>query len=244
MDAQFELQTHRAEDRHWWYRGRRHVLDQVIEQLQIGPSPRILDAGCGSGRNMVDLGRFGQVTGIELSEASVTVARERDAGEVLEGSVMDMPFASDSFDMAVCLDVIEHLSNDRDALIELRRVVRPGGLLLVTVPAYQWLWSHHDEVNYHHRRYNRRSLLDATSAAGWQCLRTTHFNSLLLPVAIVLRGLDRLTPSATNSSLDLWVPPAPLNRLLEVPLRLEASLVARGVRIPAGLSLLGVFVSR
>ncbi len=92
MDRDYELQTHRAEDRHWWYRGRRTVLERVIEGLQLPERARILDAGCGSGRNMVDFARHGTVTGIELSQTSVLLARERDAGEVIEGSVVDMPF--------------------------------------------------------------------------------------------------------------------------------------------------------
>jgi SAM-dependent methyltransferase len=241
MDRDYELQTHRAEDRHWWYRGRRTVLERVIEGLQLPARARILDAGCGSGRNMVDFARHGTVTGIELSHTSVLLARERDAGEVVEGSVADMPFEGDSFDMAASLDVIEHLEDDLEALRELRRVVAPGGALLVTVPAYQWLWSGHDEINHHHRRYTRGSLQAIGERAGWQQARATYFNSLLLPAAILLRVLDRFNRKTTESSLDLWVPPRPANWLLERPLALEAGMIGRGGRIPAGLSLLAVF---
>ncbi|HEV2998774.1 MAG TPA: class I SAM-dependent methyltransferase, partial [Solirubrobacteraceae bacterium] len=169
MELQYELQTHQAEDRHWWYRGRRRVLELVIARLGLPPGARILDAGCGSGRNMIELARHGEVTGVEISDASAALARDRHVGEVIEGSVLDMPFDDGAFDLAVSLDVIEHLEDDREALRELRRVVAPGGALLVTVPAYQWLWSHHDEINHHHRRYNRRTLLAAASDAGWEC---------------------------------------------------------------------------
>jgi SAM-dependent methyltransferase len=241
MDRDYELQTHRAEDRHWWYRGRRTVLERVIDDLELPRPARILDAGCGSGRNMVELARRGTVTGLELSPTSVSLARERNVGEVIEGSVLEMPFEPESFDLAVSLDVIEHLGDDLGALRELRRVVAPGGLLLVTVPAYGWLWSGHDEINHHHRRYTRRSLQRVAEQAGWRQARTTYFNSLLLPVAILLRALDRLNTKTTESSLDLWVPPEPLNWLLERPLALEAALIGRGGRIPAGLSLLAVF---
>jgi SAM-dependent methyltransferase len=241
MDRDYELQTHQAEDRHWWYRGRRTVLDGVIADLRLSAGARILDAGCGSGRNMVELARVGTVTGIELSETSVDLARARAAGEVLAGSVLDMPFADDSFDLAVSLDVIEHLEDDLGALRELRRTVVPGGSLLLTVPAYQWLWSGHDEINHHHRRYTRRSLQRVAEEAGWRQVRTTYFNSLLLPVAILLRVLDRFNRKTTESSLDLWVPPTAFNWLLERPLALEAAMISRGGRIPAGLSLLAVF---
>lgn len=241
MDRDYELQTHRAEDRHWWYRGRRDVIERVIADLKLPARARILDAGCGSGRNMIELARHGTVSGVELSGPSVDVARARGAGKVIAGSVLDMPFDSDSFDLSVCLDVIEHLEDDVGALRELRRVLAPGGSLLVTVPAYQWLWSGHDEVNHHHRRYTRRSLQRVAEQAGWEQVRTTYFNSLLLPLAILLRVLERFSRKTTESSLDLWVPPQPLNWLLERPLALEAALIGRGGRIPAGLSLLAVF---
>ena len=241
MDRDYELQTHRAEDRHWWYRGRRKVLARVFAELDLPHSARILDAGCGSGRNMVELSRLGTATGVELSETSVILARERAVGEVIEGSVLEMPFGTNSFDLAVSLDVIEHLDQHLEALRELRRVVAPGGALLVTVPAYGWLWSGHDEINHHFRRYTRRSLQRVAQQAGWQQVRTTYFNSLLLPVAILLRALDRWSTKTTESSLDLWIPPEPVNRLLELPLDLEAALIGRGGRIPAGLSLLAVF---
>jgi SAM-dependent methyltransferase len=241
MELEYELQTHRAEDRHWWYQGRRRVLERAIARLGLPAETRILDAGCGSGRNMVELAHHGTVTGVELSSTSVRLARDRDAGEVIEGSVLDMPFDDGSFDLSVSLDVIEHLEDDIGALRELRRVTAPGGALLVTVPAYQWLWSGHDEINHHHRRYSRRTLLAAAQAAGWQEESWAHFNSLLLPVAIALRALERFKPSTTKSSLDLWVPPAPLNWALRQPLNLEAAVIGRGGSIPAGLSLLAVF---
>jgi SAM-dependent methyltransferase len=240
MNNDYELQTHRVEDRHWWYRGRRRVLERAIARLALPTPTRILDAGCGSGRNMLDLTRYGTVSGIELSDTSVALARARNVGEVIEGSILDMPFAADSFDLAVCLDVIEHLQDDRGALRELRRVLSPGGSLVVTVPAYQWLWSGHDEINHHHRRYNRHTLLDAAHDAGWSCAGATYFNSLLLPVAIALRALDRVHTKTTESSLDLWVPPAPLNWLLQQPLNLEAAAIGRQRHIPAGLSLLAI----
>lgn len=242
MEKAYELQTHRAEDRHWWYRGRRRVIHRVISALGLAPGARILDAGCGSGRNMLELARYGAVSGVEVSPDSVRVARERGVGEVVQGSISEMPFADASFDVAVCLDVIEHLEDDHAALAELRRVVAPGGALIVTVPAYPWLWSSHDTINQHQRRYTRASLLHAASGAGWRTERVTYFNSLLLPVAIAMRALERVRPGESHTSPDLWIPPAPLNRLLEQPLHLEAAIIGHnGHALPAGLSLLAVF---
>src|SRR5260370_8111518 len=133
MELEYELQTHRAEDRHWWYQGRRRVLERAIQRLELPEHARILDAGCGSGRNMVELAHHGVVTGVELSDTSVRLARERGVGEVLEGSVMDMPFDEGSFDLTASLDVIEHLEDDVGALRDLPRVTPPPATLLVTL---------------------------------------------------------------------------------------------------------------
>ena len=137
-----------------------------------------------------------------------------------------------------CLDVIEHTPDDRATLAELRRVTRPGGLLVVTVPAYQALWSWHDVVNRHFRRYDSASLRAAAREAGWDVVRDTHFNSLLLAPAAAVRLAQRRRHAHPRSDLEL-TPPA-LDGLLELPLRLEAGLVRAGLRLPAGLSLLAV----
>jgi SAM-dependent methyltransferase len=240
MDRLLELQTHELEDGHWWYRGRRRILDRLMRTLDLPPDAQILDAGCGSGRNMVDFARYGAVTGVEISDASVERARMRDVGEVLQCSITSLPFADEHFDLAVCLDVIEHIEDEQGALRELYRVVRPGGSLLITVPAYQWLWSEHDVINHHQRRYTRKTLSAAAAKAGWETTRTTYFNTLLLPIAIVWRRLARRSHVEGPAS-DLQRMPERLNLLLELPLRFEARLIAGGGRIPAGLSLATVF---
>jgi SAM-dependent methyltransferase len=135
--------------------------------------------------------------------------------------------------------VIEHTPDDVRTLTELRRVTRPGGSLVVTVPAYPALWSRHDEVNHHFRRYTRRALRSAAAAAGWRVEYETHFNGVyLLPAALVRLAL-RVRPDVQRRS-ELALTPASFDRLLELPLRVEAALIARGVRLPAGLSLLAV----
>jgi SAM-dependent methyltransferase len=240
MDEQYELRTHEVEDDHWWYRGRRRVIREALLALKLPPGIQILDAGCGSGRNMMELAEFGEVTGLELADASVEAARDRGVGEVVAGSVDEMPFADDSFDLAVSLDVIEHLPDEHQSLSELRRVVKPGGMLVVTVPAYRWLWSDHDIVNHHYRRYTRAMLEQAAARAGWQTLSSTYFNGFLLPAAIAARGAMRLRRTKHPVS-DLERTPGPLNPMLEWPLRLEARMIGAGKRIPAGLSLMAVF---
>ena len=216
------------------------VISAVLEGLDLPESPEILDAGCGSGRNMVTLAALGSVTGIEISDASVARARDRAVGEVVQASITEMPLADQRFDLAVCLDVLEHIDNEALALRELRRVMRSSGLLLITVPAYQSLWSAHDVINHHKRRYNRRTLCDVAIAAGWEPVWVSYFNALLLPVAAGHRRLARLRHALDEPVSDLDQTPDYLNTALETPLRFEAWLIAHGRTIPAGLSLIAV----
>src|SRR5829696_9472271 len=241
MEDSYESDTLAVEDQHWWYRGRRRIVLDVVAALPLPPQPQILDAGCGSGRNMVELSGFGTAVGLEPSPRGAEVARARGVGDVVVASIDTMPLDDLRFDLITCLDVLEHIEDDRGALRELRRVARPGAVLLVTVPAYPLLWSSHDELNRHCRRYTRPELLSRAREAGWRPLRTTHFNALLLPVAAVWRLGERLRPGHAPATSELKRTPAALNWLMEQPLRAEAALLRSGSRIPAGLSLVGVF---
>jgi SAM-dependent methyltransferase len=241
MDRLLELQTHELEETHWWYRGRRRVIAELLARVALPPGAEILDAGCGSGRNMADLALLGTVTGVEVADVSVARARERGVGEVVQCSITELPFSDEQFDLAVCFDVVEHVDDQLRALAELHRVVRPGGTLVVTVPAYQWLWSEHDVINHHQRRYTAATLRAVAAQAGWRVVRTTYFNGLLLPVAVVHRRVTRRSRLVGEPVSDLQRTPERLNSLLERPLRFEARVIGMGWRIPAGLSLAAVF---
>jgi SAM-dependent methyltransferase len=227
------------DDCHWWYRGRRQVIRVELDRLPLPPRGRVLDAGCGSGRMLVELQRYGDVCGIELDEDAAEMARGRRRGEVRTGRLEELPWPPELFDLITCLDVIEHTPDDRATLRELRRVCKPGGWLLVTVPAYQALWSQHDEANHHYRRYNRAMLRAAAVDAGWIVSRMTSFNSLLLAPAAAVRLVRRRRRNSHHLS-DLTIGPPWLNSVLERPLRAEARWLASGHTLPLGLSLLAV----
>ena len=231
-----------VDEHHWWYRGRRKVIRAELDRLELAAGAEILDAGCGSGRTLQELVDYGTVHGIELDPDAAAHARGRDCGEVREGRLEELPWPDDRFDLITCLDVIEHTPDDRVTLRELRRVCKPGGYLLVTVPAYQALWSAHDEANHHFRRYNRRMLRVAASESGWRVERLTSFNTLLFPPAAAVRLLGRRR-SGAEAKPDLVLGPAWLNSVLERPLSLEAAWLGRGRRLPAGLSLLAVLAN-
>jgi SAM-dependent methyltransferase len=240
MDQEFMRATLEVDDHHWWYRGRRRVIRAELDRLPIPGEARVLDAGCGSGRTLLELTQFGSLAGIELDPDAAALARSRGVAEIREGRLEELPWDGRSFDLVVCLDVIEHTPDDRVALRELRRVCRPGGFLLLTVPALPRLWSVHDEVNHHYRRYTRRSLAAAAADSEWTLGRMSAFNSLLLGPAAVVRLASRRLGSNGKPRNDLHVAPAWLNTSLELPLRLEAGWMGRGHALPMGLSLLAV----
>lgn len=194
---------------------------------------RVLDAGCGTGRNLQDYRRLGPARGIDPSASAVEFCHRRGLEEVLQARVEALPFDAGSFDLIFATDVLEHVDDDLAAMRELRRVAAPGGLLLITVPAYMWLWSQSDESLHHRRRYSRRELARRAVAGSWEPTISSYFNTALLPPIALARSLRRRTDGARP---ELELTPAWLDRLLALPLRLEAGLIERGVSLPTGVS--------
>lgn len=228
-----------ADDRHWWYRGRRRVLRATLDRLVLPSRCRILDAGCGSGRTLDELATYGDARGIDVSELSVAATRER-GHDAHVAAAEELPFPDDSFELVTCLDVIEHTDDDRTVLRELRRVATPGGVLVITVPAHPSLWSAHDEANHHCRRYTRRAAFAAAAAAGWTVGSDTYFNAALLAPAAAVRLVRR---GARGHRSELSLTPAALDGVLEWPSRAESALLRAGGRVPVGLSLLLVLIA-
>ena len=246
MDERLEQLIYAIEDDHWWYRGRRRVINEQIRRLRLPRSVEILDAGCGSGRNMLEFAQLGTVSGIDISPHSVALATARGVGTVIHGSITEMPFWHGRFDFVTCMDVLEHIEDDGLALRELRAVMREGGALLVTVPAYPSLWCEHDVLNGHYRRYTRRSLSGLAVAAGWEIVHWTYFTSLVLPFVAADRRLRRRRPLRSDTQLisDLERTPRLLRAPLERTLELEAWAIGHGATIPAGLSLMTIMRKR
>jgi SAM-dependent methyltransferase len=224
------------DERHWWYRGRRAIVLAMLDELRLPPAARILDAGCGSGVMLDELARYGTAFGVDSSAWAIAAARARRHPRVDLATLEQLPYRNADFDLVTCLDVLEHVPDDDRALAELWRVTAPGGHLLLTVPAYQALWSAHDEANHHFRRYRLRTLRALALDAGWEVRRVSYFNSILLPAAALVRIARKLHGGGGRSELTFT--PATLDRVLVLPLRVEAALLRLGARLPAGLSLL------
>jgi SAM-dependent methyltransferase len=239
-----EQQTQIAlDENHWWYRGRRRYIRAALDGLEFRAGARILDAGCGSGRTLDDLAGYGQVSGIDLSEFAASAARARGHADVHVGRVEELPWADASFDLVTALDVVEHTPDDRATLAEMRRVTRPLGHALITVPAYQWLFSAHDVVNHHYRRYSLSVLTAAAQEAGWTVDWTAYFNSILLAPAAVVRMARYRGSDQPKRRSDFEITPRSISALLELPMWAEAALLRRGLRLPAGLSLLALLTN-
>ena len=221
-----------AEDRHWWFRGRWAVVEALLARTSLPPNPRILDAGCGTGGNLQRYAQLGEATGVEPFPDAVRLCRERGLGPVEQAGLESLPFAAESFDLIASTDVLEHVEAEQQALRELWRVAAPGAAMLLTVPAYMWLWSEEDVQLHHKRRYTKRRLIEAVEGCGWQTKIATYFNSLLLPPIAAAKRLRR----SSQEKADLERTPEALNQPLSLPMRLEANLIRRGVDLPAGVS--------
>jgi SAM-dependent methyltransferase len=224
------------EDRHWWFRSRRRVIWAFIHRAQPPPFPRILDAGCGTGRNLMDFQTLGPAEGVDLSKEAIEFCQRRGLHGVREAPIEQLPYEDGRFDLLFATDVIEHLPDDGPALAELRRVAAPGAALIITVPAYSWLWSQHDASWHHYRRYTRRLLRERVTAHGWEPTVASYFYSTMLPPVAVIRTLQRFRSNGNGKS-DLHLSPGALDRWLELPVRGEAKLIERGASLPAGVSL-------
>jgi SAM-dependent methyltransferase len=227
-----------AEDRHWWFVGMRGIARQML--ADAGPPGAVLDAGCGTGGFLATLADEGTTrVALDLARYALDLARQRGLGELVRASVTDLPCPDGSFDTVTSLDVVYHqaVGSDRAALAEFRRVLRPGGHLLIQVPAYDWLRSRHDAEVLTRERYSAAVLRERLESAGFEVVRLTYANSLLLPLAVTWRLSERWLPP--GPARDLVVPPASLNALATAALALERRLLAV-TELPFGLSVLAL----
>jgi SAM-dependent methyltransferase len=246
LKREYYREYRQVEDVHWWFVGRRRILLQVLNRY-IGKNHadqrRILDVGCGTGTMLTYLAAFGKAQGVDVDEEAVGYCHERGLLDVRLGAAETLPFDDSSFDLVTALDVLEHLDDDAAALREIGRVLRPGGQLLITVPAHRYMWGDQDEVNMHKRRYVAAEVRDRLTATGFQVLRLSYINAFLFPPIAAIRLLrrleHRLRPRTTQRSDFRFPAPRPLNFLLALIFGAEAPIVRR-VNMPIGVSILAL----
>ncbi|MEA3402260.1 MAG: methyltransferase domain-containing protein [Armatimonadota bacterium] len=235
-------QMYELEDQYWWFIGRRRIVHRLIEFY--GPQRddlRILDAGCGTGGTLVALRDLGEAWGCDISQQAVTLARTRGLSDLRLCDVVKLTFEDESFDVVVSCDVLEHVEQDALAMREMARVLKPGGLLVVTVPAHMFLWSEHDEALAHLRRYEPAAFRGLVEGAGLRVQKMTQAVALALPAVLLYRAWRRLSGREGRPKTSLVRLPRPLNRVLVWMLDIENAVIPY-LSLPLGTSLVAAAV--
>jgi SAM-dependent methyltransferase len=233
FDRMAELDQH-----HWWFTARRRILSSVIRRVVRPPAgARILELGCGTGHNLDTLAEFGRVEASELDDYARELATKRLGRVVEKVALPDLSkFPTDSYDLIALLDVLEHVPDDKGSLAAILTRLKPGGALLLTVPANPWMWSAHDVAHHHHRRYRKSEIAALAKEAGFEIELLSPFNTLLFPLIAGVRLLNKVRG---HDSADDALPSRPVNSTLHKLFGAEAGLIGR-LPFPFGVSLVAV----
>ncbi len=238
MDRSAYASMNAQEQDHWWFVARRAIIDSLIRtHVPLPADARVLEAGCGTGGNLSLLAQYGALDAMEYDDAARDLAAARGLCPVEAGALPGaIGFGDTRYDLIALLDVLEHIDEDEASLRALGARLSSDGRLVLTVPAAPWLWSEHDELHHHKRRYTHDGLIAVIRAAGLKVEASGHFNSLLFPLAVAQRfahqWLRRDTP--------LDARPSPLvNAALQRVFAAERHLLSR-VAFPTGLSLYAI----
>ncbi len=234
-------QMYRLEDSYWWFVGRRRLVRKLIDRYAPEREPlRILDAGCGTGGTLEHLRGMGELWGCDLAAEALQMCRRRGFEHLKQSRVESLDFPDERFSVVISCDVLEHVEADGRAMAEMARVLEPGGICVMTVPAHQWLWSEHDEALHHVRRYGTRRFRRLIEGAGLRIELMSKAVSFTLPAILAYRGWRRLRRAAGETPRTALVRlPGPINSLFVALLGLETALM-RYVPLPIGASLVAV----
>jgi SAM-dependent methyltransferase len=242
MDPRLYDELQRVEQTHWWFCARRRIVWSLVQRYIGNASDRrlqICELGCGTGGNLIPLAASHDVVGVESSPEALAYAQRALGDRVRFGRLpheIDLPLAS--YDVVLMTDVLEHIEDDAVSARTAIRLLRPGGIVIATVPAYQWLYSPRDAHHHHVRRYGKRQFADLWRIDGAEKLLLSHYNTLLFPLAASVRLASKIAPGNSKPG-DLKVPPALINQLLTGLMASEAPALGR-VPFPFGLSLIAV----
>lgn len=248
MEKDFYAEYFDAEDHHWWFVGRRRILLSILDRY-LPPAPagrdrRILDVGCGTGTMLAHLAQYGVTEGVDADSNAVRFCHRRGVSRVSHLTTDELPFAAREFDLVTAFDVLEHVEDDLGMLREIERVLRPGGMLLLSVPAYRFLWGPHDEINHHKRRYVSRHVRERLREAGLAVERVSYFNTLLFPPIAATRILRPDRPRSRELKSDFALgPQRRMNSLLGRLFSTEAAVLPH-LDLPFGVSILGLAAKR
>ena len=240
MNPTAYLKMAETESRHWWFAGRRAILSRMIKNLNLPQNSKILEVGCGTGGNLHMLAEYGEVSALEMDANARAIASEKTSNlyDIRAGYCPDeIPFHDQRFDLICIFDVLEHIDQDTETLIALKQLLNKNGRVLLTVPAYQWLYRTYDQFLHHKRRYYVKDLCRKFVTAGLRPLKLSHFNTILFPLATIARLKDKLLSS--SSATGTGTPPASINKIFKTLFSAERFLLER-FNLPFGISLLCV----
>jgi SAM-dependent methyltransferase len=239
MEEKFYEEYAQIEATHWWFEGRRAIFDTLLRSLDLPADAVLLDLGCGTGANLNFLTGYGRALGLDWGAAAARYARARTSVPVLRGDVTALPFRSNSVNLITAFDLVEHIDDDLACAGELARVCRPGGYVLVTVPAFGWMWGRQDTINHHKRRYRADAFARLFAAQGLEIQRLTYLNTFLFPVVAAVRLFRRLVPEKNGELVSdfTMTKPGRVNTLLARFFAAESKLIKRW-NLPLGVSLL------
>jgi SAM-dependent methyltransferase len=227
-----------TEEVHWWFCARRTILSKIIKGLNLPHLARILEIGCGTGGNLEMLSRFGTVSAIEMDATAIEMANKKTKNryDIKNGYCPDvLPATNTRFDLICLFDVLEHIEEDTKTLQLLSKLLEKKGRILLTVPAYEWLFGPHDVLLHHKRRYNAKLLRERVTSSGLKMTKLSYFNTILFPLALITRCKDKLLRSTNATGTK---PPKPfLNFILKKIFECERFLLEK-INLPFGVSLL------
>jgi len=234
MEEPLYRQFYEVEKRHWWFVARQEILLRYIDTvIKLSPDARFLDVGCGTGAMLEELSKRAEAFGVDASDTAIAYCKQRGLNNVYRGNLDVVPHTQ-SFDCITFFDVLEHIDDEVAVLKESLALLKSAGSILITVPAYQWMWSNHDVRNHHKRRYTAPRLRKTVQQSGLRIVHCTYFNTILFPLASARRMWIKIINDHGN---DLELPSRPVNALLREIFRVEKYIVPH-ISLPFGVSIL------
>lgn len=243
MDKQYELKYHKLEKDYWWFKARRDIIFRLLRQLKVGYNSKTMDLGCASGHLVAFLQKKGfmNISGIDISKEAIKKCRKNEINNTFLRDCVNTRFKDGEFDVLIASDILEHIEIDNNALREWNRILKKDGILIVFVPAFDFLWSKHDEINYHYRRYSRNKLVHDLKKNKFKILKASYWNfSLFIPISFI-RVFQYFTAKIFRGDGDqLFQLPNKVNIALLYLLKIENRLLEKSFIYPYGLSVFAV----
>ncbi|HTR81362.1 MAG TPA: class I SAM-dependent methyltransferase [Bacteroidota bacterium] len=238
MEEELYRKFYEVEMAHWWFSARQIIImDLIRRKLDLPAGAKVLDVGCGTGAILSKLSERFEAYGTDTSDLAIEFCHRRGLSNAFCCTLETFPHPEIRFDLVTMLDVIEHIDDDLAVVRQAMEVLRPEGHLLVTVPAYQFLWSRHDELNHHKRRYTQPLLRHVLEQAGFTVEMLSHYNTFLFPTALLERMAAKVVAMGTDTTLK--IPPLPINTLLKSIFSFERHILGK-TTFPFGLSVIAL----